>query len=79
MQKLTQTGRENPEVFWIRCPSRDVTSERQLYPSFAPEDFPAVFEASQAALKAAQQLAMKQPNSQVNRQGKQCCAPYCPL
>ena len=60
-------GREGTAQGCICCASRDVTSERQLYPSFAPEDFPAVFEASQAALAKAQELAMQQPNSQVGR------------
>ena len=35
------------------CCCRDVTAERKAYPSFAPEDFPAVYKASQKALKTA--------------------------
>jgi hypothetical protein len=42
-----------------------VTNERKPYPSFAPEDFPAVYKASQGALKKAQLRAMQDTSQQV--------------
>ena len=42
---------------------RDVTTERKMYPSFAPEDFPAVYEASQKALQTAALANSRQPDS----------------
>ena len=42
---------------------RDVTTARKMYPSFAPEDFPAVFEASQKALQTAALANSRQPDS----------------
>lgn len=44
---------------------RDVTNERKAYPSFAPEDFPAVYKASQKALKTATKAIGEEPDSQV--------------
>ncbi|EIE23263.1 hypothetical protein COCSUDRAFT_47568 [Coccomyxa subellipsoidea C-169] len=44
--------------------NRDVTSERKPYPSFAPEDFPAVYKAAQAALKKAQIKAIQLDSTQ---------------
>ena len=46
------------------CACRDVTTERKPYPSFAPEDFPAVYEASQKALQLASLAQAKAPESQ---------------
>ncbi len=42
---------------------RDVTTERKMYPSFAPEDFPAVYKASQKALQTAALANSRQPDS----------------
>ena len=42
---------------------RDVTTERKMYPSFAPEDFPAVYEASQKALQTAALANSRQSDS----------------
>lgn len=42
-----------------------MTTERKPYPSFAPEDFPAVYKASQGALKKAQLRAMQDTSQQV--------------
>ena len=47
------------------CCCRDVTSERKPYPSFSPEDFPDVYEASQKALKTASMAVSNSPDSQV--------------
>ncbi len=46
------------------CP-RVTTSERKPYPCFTAEDFPAVYEAAQAALKRAQQAAVADSSSMV--------------
>lgn len=43
---------------------RDVTTERKPYPSFAPEDFPAAYEASQKALQLASLAQARAPESQ---------------
>lgn len=44
---------------------RVTTSERKPYPCFTEEDFPAVYEAAQSALKRAQQAAVADPKSMV--------------
>ena len=63
-----------PVLPWVRfrrtcvnqsCCCRDVTAERKAYPSFAPEDFPAVYKASQKALKTATKAIGSDPDSQV--------------
>lgn len=46
------------------CACRDVTTERKSYPSFAPEDFPAAYEASQKALQLASSAQARAPESQ---------------
>ncbi len=43
-----------------------MTSERKPYPSFAPEDFPAVYKASQTALQNAQLKAIQRNDQQVS-------------
>ncbi|BDA50251.1 hypothetical protein COCOBI_15-3800 [Coccomyxa sp. Obi] len=48
--------------------NRDVTSERKPYPSFAPEDFPAVYKASQAALQNAQLKAIQRNDQQSKKE-----------
>ena len=47
------------------CCRRDVTAERKEYPSFSPEDFPAVYKAAQKALKTATKAITSDPDSQV--------------
>lgn len=44
-----------------------MTSERKPYPSFAPEDFPAAYKASQAALQNAQLKAIQRNDQQVSK------------
>ena len=50
------------DVVILYC-CRDVTTERKMYPSFAPDDFPAVYEASQKALQTAALANSRQPDS----------------
>ncbi len=68
------SGASNPGAAVVRfrqtcanqsCCCRDVTAERKAYPSFAPEDFPAVYKASQKALKTATKAIGSDPDSQV--------------
>ncbi len=58
--------------YWPTCGGRDVTSERKPYPSFAPEDFPAVYKAAQAALKKAQIKAMQLDSTQARPHPTPC-------
>ena len=48
---------------------RDITRERQAYPSFAPEDLPDVQAAARRALAAARAANLSHPNSQVQLLG----------
>lgn len=51
---------------------RDVTKQRQPFPSFCPEDFAAASAAAKTALQLAQKAVARDPNSRVGKQSRIC-------
>lgn len=57
------------QTMWCGGGGRDVTAQREPYPSFCPEDLPGAQAAARAAVAAADAAAARAPDSQVLQHG----------